>query len=82
MTHGTDAPTNSGEDTKNDDRAIDKALLDVLVCPITRGPLEYDRANDELISRQAGKAFPIRRGVPVMLVDEARDLTAIDEAGK
>lgn len=55
----------------------DKALLAVLVCPITHGPLEYDRANNELISRQAGKAFPVKQGVPIMLVDQAR---TIDQA--
>jgi hypothetical protein len=53
---------------------IDRRLLDVLVCPLTRGPLVYDRANNELISHQARKAYPVRAGVPIMLVDEARDL--------
>ena len=54
---------------------IDRRLLEVLVCPLTRGPLVYDRANDELISHQARKAYPVRAGVPIMLADEARDLT-------
>ena len=53
---------------------VDRRLLAVLVCPVTKGPLEYDAPNNELISRQLGKAFPIRAGVPIMLVDEARDL--------
>ena len=53
---------------------IDPRLLDVLVCPITKGPLEYDRAANELISRKAGLAFPIRDGIPIMLPDEARTL--------
>ena len=53
---------------------IDRRLLEVLVCPLTRGPLVYDRANNELISHQARKAYPVRAGVPIMLVDEARDL--------
>ena len=53
---------------------IDRRLLEVLVCPLTRGPLVYDRVNNELISRQARKAYPVRAGVPIMLVDEARDL--------
>ena len=57
--------------------ALDRNLLDILVCPVTRGPLEYDAARNELISRQLGMAFPIRQGVPVMLVDEARDLEDI-----
>ena len=53
---------------------IDRRLLEVLVCPLTRGPLVYNRANNELISRQARKAYPVRDGVPIMLADEARDL--------
>ena len=53
---------------------IDPRLLEVLVCPLTRGPLTYDRANHELISHQARKAYPVRAGVPIMLGDEARDL--------
>ena len=69
MTQGTDDKTRPGAD-----RIIDPALLDVLVCPVTHGPLDYDRVKGELVSRQLGKAFPIRDGVPVMLVDEARDL--------
>ena len=59
---------------KGADKVIDPALLDVLVCPVTHGPLEYDRVRNELVSRQLGKAFPIRDGVPVMLVEEARKL--------
>jgi len=55
---------------------IDRRLLEVLVCPLTRGPLIYDRANNELISKQARKAYPVRAGVPIMLVDQARDLAA------
>lgn len=53
---------------------IDRRLLEVLVCPLTRGPLVYDRVSKELISRQARKAYPVRNGVPIMLADEARDL--------
>ena len=53
---------------------IDPKLLEILVCPVTRGPLEYDAEAGELISRQAGLAFPIRDGIPIMLVDEARPL--------
>lgn len=55
---------------------IDPRLLEILVCPVTKGPLEYDRVADELISRSAGLAFPIRDGIPIMLPDEARTLTA------
>ena len=53
---------------------IDPRLLEILVCPVTKGPLEYDRAASELISRQAGLAFAIKDGIPVMLPDEARVL--------
>ena len=53
---------------------VDPRLLEVLVCPVTRTPLGYDRAKGELISRSAKLAFPIRDGVPIMLVDEARPL--------
>ena len=53
----------------------DPKLLEILVCPVTKGPLEYDRARSELISRQAGLAYPIRGGVPIMLQGEARELT-------
>jgi hypothetical protein len=55
---------------------IDPKLLDLLVCPLTKGPLRYDPVRQELISEQAGLAYPIRDGIPIMLVDEAR---ALDE---
>lgn len=54
--------------------SVDPRLLEVLVCPITRGRLDYDRAAGELISRGAKLAFPIRDGVPIMLPEEARPL--------
>lgn len=53
---------------------LDPKLLEILVCPVTRQALEYDREKQELVSRAAGLAFPIRDGVPIMLVDEARRL--------
>ncbi|HUC16120.1 MAG TPA: Trm112 family protein [Acetobacteraceae bacterium] len=53
---------------------VDPRLLEILVCPLTKGPLEYDRAHNELISRKAGLAYPIRDGIPIMLPDEARKL--------
>ncbi len=53
---------------------VDPRLLEILVCPLTKGPLEYDRAHNELISRKAGLAYPIRDGIPIMLADEARKL--------
>jgi len=49
-------------------------LLEALVCPVTRATLHYDAARQELVSKGAGLAFPIRNGIPVMLVDEARQL--------
>jgi uncharacterized protein YbaR (Trm112 family) len=54
--------------------AVDPRLLEILVCPVTKGPLEYDRAANELISRKAGLAYPIRDGIPIMLPEEARPL--------
>ena len=54
--------------------AVDPKLLEILVCPLTKSPLEYDRQNNELISRKAGLAYPIRDGIPIMLPDEARKL--------
>ncbi|OXE36355.1 MAG: hypothetical protein CGW95_08315 [Phenylobacterium zucineum] len=54
---------------------IDPRLLEVLVCPVTHGPLDYDRARSELISRRAKLAYPIRDGVPIMLPEEARELS-------
>jgi hypothetical protein len=53
---------------------IDPRLLEILVCPVTKAPLEYDRANAELISRAAGLAYKIRDGIPIMLPEEARAL--------
>jgi uncharacterized protein YbaR (Trm112 family) len=53
---------------------IDPKLLEILVCPLTKGPLVYDRERQELISKQAGLAYPVRDGIPIMLVDEARQL--------
>lgn len=54
--------------------AIDPKLLEILVCPLTKEPLRYDREAQELISDRARLAYPIRDGIPVMLVDEARAL--------
>ncbi|MCP4922953.1 MAG: Trm112 family protein [bacterium] len=55
---------------------VDPKLLEILVCPLTKGTLVYDKENQELISKEARLAFPIREGIPVMLVDEARSLDA------
>ena len=57
-------------------RKVDPKLLEILVCPLTKGPLKYDADAQELISEQADLAFPIRDGIPIMLVDEARPLEA------
>ena len=59
--------------------AVDPKLLEILVCPLTKGPLRYDEAKQELISQKAGLAYPIRDGIPIMLIDEARELN-LDEA--
>ena len=54
--------------------AVDPRLLEILVCPLTKSALEYDREAGELISRAAGLAYPVRDGIPIMLPDEARPL--------
>ncbi|QIE56842.1 Trm112 family protein [Pikeienuella piscinae] len=53
---------------------VDRKMLESLVCPVTQKPLDYDREASELISRAAGLAFPIRDGIPIMLIDEARKI--------
>jgi len=55
---------------------VDKKLLEILVCPVTKGPLIYDKKKQELISRSARLAYPIRDGIPVMLEEEARQLSS------
>jgi uncharacterized protein YbaR (Trm112 family) len=54
--------------------SVDPKLLEILVCPITKGPLQYDREKQELISEQAKLAYPVRDGIPIMLEGEARSL--------
>lgn len=56
-------------------READPRLLEIMVCPLTKMPLHYDRERQELISRAARLAYPIRDGIPIMLPDEARELT-------
>ena len=72
----TDAPFDFDAhfDTPGSNGEADPRLLEVLVCPLTHGPLEYDRERRELISRKARLAYPIRDGVPIMLPEEARTL--------
>ncbi len=55
---------------------MDRQLLSILVCPVTKAPLEYDREKQELVCRASGLAYPIRDGIPVMLESEARHLSA------
>jgi uncharacterized protein YbaR (Trm112 family) len=57
-------------------KTVDPKLLEILVCPLTKGPLRYDPERQELISEQAGLIYPIRDGIPIMLVDEARPIDA------
>lgn len=66
-------PQTGGQQTATSAR-IDPKLLEILVCPVTKSTLEYDAANQELISRAAKLAYPIRDGIPIMLPDEARPL--------
>jgi uncharacterized protein len=60
---------------------IDKRLLSILVCPVTKAPVEYDQEKNELICRASGLAYPVRDGIPVMLESEARQLTADEKLG-
>jgi len=64
-------PKNTNEDKVN------PKLLEILVCPVTKSDLEYDSVNNELISKQAGLAYPIRDGIPIMLEEEARKISDI-----
>ncbi|MFZ5691394.1 MAG: Trm112 family protein [Pseudomonadota bacterium] len=61
-------------DTKTGADTVDPKLLEILVCPLTKATLEYDAEKQELISRSAKLAYPIRDGIPIMLVEEARKL--------
>jgi len=61
-------------DIMTEPRQVDPKLLEFLVCPVTHGPLTYDREAQELISKQAGLAYPIRDGIPIMLPYEAREI--------
>jgi uncharacterized protein YbaR (Trm112 family) len=69
MSHPERPPSDRAAPTR-----IDPKLLEILVCPLTRGPLEYDFGAQELISRQARLAYPIRDGIPIMLPEEARPI--------
>ena len=60
----------------------DRKLLESLVCPVTKGPLRFDREKQELLSPQAGLAYPIRNGIPIMLADEAREMSDAERDAK
>jgi len=60
---------------------IDKKLLSILVCPVSKAPVEYDEEKDELVCKASGLAYPVRDGIPVMLESEARQLTADEKLG-
>ena len=60
---------------------IDKKLLSILVCPVSKAPLKYDQEKEELLCRASGLAYPVRDGIPVMLESEARQLTADEKLG-
>ena len=66
--------TPSDSDARPPAPGVDAKLLEILVCPLTKGALRYDRERQELISDQAQLAYPIRDGIPIMLVEEARQL--------
>jgi len=65
---------NMADETPVEATRIDPKLLEILVCPLTKAPLRYDREAQELISEEAGLAYPIRDGIPIMLPEEARRL--------
>ncbi|MEM1190402.1 MAG: Trm112 family protein [Pseudomonadota bacterium] len=60
---------------------LDKKLLSILVCPVSKAPLEYKEEQNELVCKASGLAFPVRDGIPVMLEEEARQLTADEKLG-
>jgi uncharacterized protein YbaR (Trm112 family) len=60
---------------------IDKKLLSILVCPVSKAPVEYDEERQELVCKASGLAYPVRDGIPVMLENEARRLTADEKLG-
>lgn len=74
MTQDRDAQDQEVQDKQAAD-TVDPKLLEILVCPQTKGPLAFDREKAELVSKQARLAYPVRDGVPIMLIDEARALS-------
>ena len=63
---------------EKDNLEVDSKLLEILVCPVSHGQLRYDRDAQELISDEAGRAYPVRNGIPIMLADEAREIRTKD----
>ena len=63
---------------ETDNLEVDSKLLEILVCPVSHGQLRYDRDAQELISDEAGLAYPVRNGIPIMLADEAREIRTKD----
>lgn len=74
MTARSDKNEKPAKAGTGDDGGVDPRLLEILVCPLTKSALEYDAKAQELISRGAGLAYPIREGIPIMLPEEARKL--------
>ena len=72
--NGKEAPIDKDSDPRHGARRLDPKLLEILVCPLTKTSLDYDAEHQELISRAAGLAYPIRDGIPIMLPEEARKL--------
>jgi uncharacterized protein len=71
---GKEAPIEKDSDPRQGARRLDPKLLEILVCPLTKTSLDYDAERQELVSRAAGLAYPIRDGIPIMLPEEARKL--------
>lgn len=69
---------NPKQETTQEHPGFDRHMLEALVCPVTHDTLHYDAAKQELVSRAIGLAFPIRAGIPIMLIDEARQIRADD----
>ena len=74
MSETKDETADTGGETTARASGVDPRLLEILICPLTRAPLEYDREAGELISKKAGLAYPIRDGLPLLLGEEARPL--------
>ena len=76
MSDKSDATPDAAPDAASPERGFDRHMLEALVCPVTHAGLRYDARAQELISEAAGLAFPIRDGIPIMLLNEARQIKA------